>query len=363
MHTKVFLKINCFIISLMTNEYISYFHFLAGKFCVQYVSILHPIVAILPAYFRFAQCIRRYRDTKEAFPHLVNAAKYATSFFVVIFAHKFHTTSGKWRNNYAGMERSGKVYSRTYLEALTSLIMRDVYVYDTLPIRVPFMANRKIHVNFILAQKHVARNSLSLLHLPFSISGSTDTYGQSKENPWFYCWITAALFSSCYAYIWDIKMDWGLFDAKAGENRFLREEIVYSSTVSWVWTAIVSSNGCNKYLSKRTARKTIFQRIHYFSSHANSLFLFFVFSLTQWFYYFGIIEDLILRFSWTLSMSLIQAGYIEGDVMITILSPLEVFRRFIWNYFRLENEHLNNVGKFRAVRDISVAPMDCSDQV
>lgn len=86
-------------------------------------------------------------------------------------------------------------------------------------------------------------------------------------------------------------------------------------------------------------------------------------SLLQWFYYFGIIEDLILRFSWTLSMSLIQAGYIEGDVMMTILSPLEVFRRFIWNYFRLENEHLNNVGKFRAVRDISVAPMDCSDQV
>lgn len=37
-------------------------------------------------------------------------------------------------------------------------------------------------------------------------------------------------------------------------------------------------------------------------------------------------------------------------------------RRFIWNFFRLENEHLNNCGKFRAVRDISVAPVDCSDQ-
>ena len=30
--------------------------------------------------------------------------------------------------------------------------------------------------------------------------------------------------------------------------------------------------------------------------------------------------------------------------------------------FRLENEHLNNCGKFRAVRDISVAPLDASDQ-
>ena len=26
-------------------------------------------------------------------------------------------------------------------------------------------------------------------------------------------------------------MDWGLFDSNAGENRFLREEIVYSSPV------------------------------------------------------------------------------------------------------------------------------------
>lgn len=62
-------------------------------------------------------------------------------------------------------------------------------------------------------------------------------------------------------------------------------------------------------------------------------------------------------------MSLIEAGYVEGDVMITLLCPFEVFRRFMWNFFRLENEHLNNCGKFRAIRDISVAPMDCSDQV
>lgn len=40
-----------------------------------------------------------------------------------------------------------------------------------------------------------------------------------------------------------------------------------------------------------------------------------------------------------------------------------MLRRFVWNFFRLENEHLNNCGKFRAVRDISVAPIDCSDQI
>jgi len=38
------------------------------------------------------------------------------------------------------------------------------------------------------------------------------------------------------------------------------------------------------------------------------------------------------------------------------------FRRFVWNFFRLENEHLNNCGQFRAVRDISIAPMNSNDQ-
>ena len=37
-------------------------------------------------------------------------------------------------------------------------------------------------------------------------------------------------------------------------------------------------------------------------------------------------------------------------------------RRFVWNFFRLENEHLNNCGQFRAVRDISIAPINSSDQ-
>jgi len=34
----------------------------------------------------------------------------------------------------------------------------------------------------------------------------------------------------------------------------------------------------------------------------------------------------------------------------------------VWNFFRLENEHLNNCGQFRAVRDISIAPMNSNDQ-
>jgi len=52
-------------------------------------------------------------------------------------------------------------------------------------------------------------------------------------NPYFYLWIVCSVISSVYAYAWDIKMDWGLFDTSAGENKFLREEIVYSNVVSY----------------------------------------------------------------------------------------------------------------------------------
>ena len=39
-----------------------------------------------------SQCLRRYKDTREAFPHLVNAGKYSTTFFVVLL-HSLYTNS------------------------------------------------------------------------------------------------------------------------------------------------------------------------------------------------------------------------------------------------------------------------------
>ncbi|KAM3959865.1 solute carrier family 53 member 1 [Aphomia sociella] len=193
--------------------------------------ITRALVNIVPAWSRFWQCLRRYRDSKEAFPHLVNAGKYSTTFFVVLFQ-----------------------------------TLRVIY---------------------------------------------SDTYEDPYDNPFLYAWFACQLVSSLYTYTWDVKMDWGLFTVgPSAENKFLREEIVYSPG----------------------------------------------------FYYFAIVEDFVLRFIWTVSFIITENKVVSGETMTSILAPLEVFRRFIWNFFRLENEHLNNCGKFRAVRDISVAPLDSSDQ-
>lgn len=63
--------------------------------CSKETNLARTLVAMLPAWFRFAQCLRRYRDTREKFPHLANALKYATSFFVVIFSAMTLATTSK----------------------------------------------------------------------------------------------------------------------------------------------------------------------------------------------------------------------------------------------------------------------------
>ncbi|KAF3823329.1 hypothetical protein GH733_010765, partial [Mirounga leonina] len=61
------------------------------EICHKYSYGVRAIVQCIPAWLRFIQCLRRYRDTKRAFPHLVNAGKYSTTFFTVTFAALYST--------------------------------------------------------------------------------------------------------------------------------------------------------------------------------------------------------------------------------------------------------------------------------
>ena len=45
----------------------------------------------------------------------------------------------------------------------------------------------------------------------------------------FYVWLSCKLISTVYSIFWDLKMDFGFFAVNSGVNKYLREELVYSS--------------------------------------------------------------------------------------------------------------------------------------
>ena len=74
-------------------------------------------------------------------------------------------------------------------------------------------------------------------------------------------------------------------------------------------------------------------------------------------YWLAVVNDVILRFIWIAAhfMSTKLAQF--KTIWSTFFGLFEIFRRYIWNFLRLENEHLNNCGAFRAVRDISIVAL------
>ena len=68
--------------------------------------------------------------------------------------------------------------------------------------------------------------------------------------------------------------------------------------------------------------------------------------------YYGIIVlDLVLRFAWVLTLVPPQSGAkFALPAYLTLVSMmLEIFRRTIWGFLRLENEHRSNTAGFRRV--------------
>ncbi|KAK8655829.1 hypothetical protein V6N13_108395 [Hibiscus sabdariffa] len=68
--------------------------------------------------------------------------------------------------------------------------------------------------------------------------------------------------------------------------------------------------------------------------------------------YFGAMGlNVLLRFAW-LETVLDFKFSLHPQTLTTIVASLEIIRRGVWNFFRLENEHLNNVGKYRAFKSV-----------
>ncbi|CAL4950941.1 unnamed protein product [Urochloa decumbens] len=69
-------------------------------------------------------------------------------------------------------------------------------------------------------------------------------------------------------------------------------------------------------------------------------------------YYLSMGLNLVLRLAWLQTVIHPNFGSLDSRATSFFLAALEVIRRGHWNFYRLENEHLNNAGKFRAVKTV-----------
>ncbi len=109
-------------------------------------------------------------------------------------------------------------------------------------------------------------------------------------------------FSTIYSYVWDIYMDWGLCRCTEPGKYGLRQVINYS----------------------------------------------------PYFYYYAILSDFLLRFTWIVRALIDVNSYPWfSDVWHgTFIGALELFRRWQWALIRIENEQVHNLEKYRHVLDI-----------
>ena len=128
-------------------------------------------------------------------------------------------------------------------------------------------------------------------------------YSRYKTDKALIAHLLAGIISQSYMLFWDIYVDWGLgrFGTK---NFFLRDKIVYPK--NW--------------------------------------------------YYFAIVVDLILRFSWTWNFIKIDKQYDEWKNLVMAL--LEAYRRIQWCVFRIENENCSNPENYRTILAIPELPLD-----
>ncbi|KAK1283455.1 Phosphate transporter PHO1-2 [Acorus calamus] len=126
-------------------------------------------------------------------------------------------------------------------------------------------------------------------------------YAAHPTPMWLGVAIITSIFATIYQLYWDFVKDWGFFNPKS-KNKWLRDDLVLK----------------NKNI-----------------------------------YYVSIAINFVLRLAWVETLlHFKKIGGVEHRLVEFFLASIEIIRRGHWNFYRLENEHLNNVGKFRAVKTV-----------
>jgi hypothetical protein len=214
-----------------------------------------------------------------------------------------------------------------FLDQLTSFVgpMRDIeytlcyyaYYYETTESKVALCSQSRAIVLITGIFPHVFR-ALQCLRIVFTNSPYPQIFNFGKYMtaitvmlfsffakmypPCEYVWFVSAGISTIYSTYWDIKYDFGFLENSAAYP--LREKLSYN----------------NKF-----------------------------------FYYFVLFTNLFLRFMWVLSVSPeVVYQFIRPEFFMVIIYSMEVIRRGMWNFIRVELQHIQLCKEFRVVNYVDL---------
>ncbi|KAL7117235.1 hypothetical protein ACP275_03G060200 [Erythranthe tilingii] len=111
--SKVFSDLERSVCRMVHRQVATIAWFEADSVCGSH-AVAIPIVLVLPYIFRFFQCLRQYRDTRER-TALLNALKYSTAVPVIFLsALKYHVIPEKWTNMYRPLWLFSSVLNSLY---------------------------------------------------------------------------------------------------------------------------------------------------------------------------------------------------------------------------------------------------------
>lgn len=136
----------------------------------------------------------------------------------------------------------------------------------------------------------------------FAIVAATLAFYYKKDESLFGYWLIIALVSTIYSSYWDIKYDFGFLEE--GEEYPLRKYLSYNS---------------------------------------------------KWVYYFIVFINFFLRFGWILTTSPeLMSRFLYPEFSAGLIYLLEILRRAMWNFIRVEYEHVKLCQNFKVSIDIEL---------
>ncbi|KAF8378490.1 hypothetical protein HHK36_029832 [Tetracentron sinense] len=168
-------------------------------------------------------------------------------------------------------------------------------------------------------------------------AGAKVAYEKERSMGWLCLVVVMSSAATVYQLYWDFVKDWGLLQLKS-KNPWLRNELMLRRKIIY-FLSMVSLSLSLKFTSYIITVTNIYLSL----SVAMGL-------------------NLLLRLAWLQTVLHPNFGSVDYRVTGFFLAALEVIRRGQWNFYRLENEHLNNSGKFRAIKTVPLPFHEVDDQ-